>query len=161
MPRPTTLPRAPCHLLKIVQLLLFPFCSLVQRSCINGSSSFAVFVFQRATTCKAMNTFHKIWYVGLCGKTILKWILVKQDRVVWTGLIWLRIGTSRGLLWAWKLTFGFYKIWGNSWVAEQLEVSQQGLSSNELKQFSMTSFAWSCPTEFYEMRKWLCTVYSG
>jgi hypothetical protein len=28
---------------------------------------------------------------------ILKWIL-RYDGVVWTGLIWLRIGTSKGLL---------------------------------------------------------------
>jgi hypothetical protein len=32
------------------------------------------------------------------GRTILKWILERQDGVVWIGLIWLRIGTSRGLL---------------------------------------------------------------
>jgi hypothetical protein len=31
----------------------------------------------------------------------LKWILEKQNEVVWTGLIWLRIGTSGGLLWTW------------------------------------------------------------
>jgi hypothetical protein len=30
--------------------------------------------------------------------TILKWILVGQDGMVWIGLIWLRIGTSGGLL---------------------------------------------------------------
>jgi hypothetical protein len=30
--------------------------------------------------------------------TILKWILERQDRMVWTGLIWLRIGTSEGFL---------------------------------------------------------------
>jgi hypothetical protein len=29
---------------------------------------------------------------------ILKWILGRQDGMVWTGSIWLRIGTSRGLL---------------------------------------------------------------
>jgi hypothetical protein len=28
------------------------------------------------------------------GWTILKWILDRLDVVVWTGLIWLRIGTS-------------------------------------------------------------------
>jgi hypothetical protein len=28
------------------------------------------------------------------GWTILKWILERQDRMVWIGLIWLRIGTS-------------------------------------------------------------------
>jgi hypothetical protein len=31
-------------------------------------------------------------------RTELKWILEKQNEVVWTGLIWLRIGTSGGLL---------------------------------------------------------------
>jgi hypothetical protein len=30
---------------------------------------------------------------------ILKWILVEEDGVVWTGIIWLRIGTSGWLLW--------------------------------------------------------------
>jgi hypothetical protein len=34
--------------------------------------------------------------VGEC--TILKWILERWDRVVWTGLIWLRIGIGGGLL---------------------------------------------------------------
>jgi hypothetical protein len=32
------------------------------------------------------------------GWTILKWILERQDEIVWSGLIWLRIGTSGGLL---------------------------------------------------------------
>jgi hypothetical protein len=32
------------------------------------------------------------------GGRILKWTLGKQDGVVWTGLIWLRVGTSGGLL---------------------------------------------------------------
>jgi hypothetical protein len=32
------------------------------------------------------------------GRTLLKWILERWDRVVWTGSIWLRIGTSGGLL---------------------------------------------------------------
>jgi hypothetical protein len=32
------------------------------------------------------------------GWTILKWILERQDAVVWTGLFCLRIGTSAGLL---------------------------------------------------------------
>jgi hypothetical protein len=31
------------------------------------------------------------------GRIILKWILERQDEVVWTGLIWLRIGSSGGL----------------------------------------------------------------
>jgi hypothetical protein len=32
------------------------------------------------------------------GWTILKWILERKDGMVCTGLIWLRIGTSGGLL---------------------------------------------------------------
>jgi hypothetical protein len=34
----------------------------------------------------------------ISGTIIFKLILGKWDRVVWTGLIWLRTGTSRGLL---------------------------------------------------------------
>jgi hypothetical protein len=30
--------------------------------------------------------------------TILKWILERYDGIVWIGVIWLRIGTSEGLL---------------------------------------------------------------
>jgi hypothetical protein len=32
------------------------------------------------------------------GWTILKWILERQDGMGWIGLIWLRTGTSGGLL---------------------------------------------------------------
>jgi hypothetical protein len=32
------------------------------------------------------------------GWIILKWILEKQDGMVWIALIWLRIGISGGLL---------------------------------------------------------------
>jgi hypothetical protein len=32
------------------------------------------------------------------GWTILKWILERLDVIVWIGSIWLRIGTSGGLL---------------------------------------------------------------
>jgi hypothetical protein len=35
---------------------------------------------------------------GVGGWTILKWILERQDEMLWFGLIWLRIGTSGGLL---------------------------------------------------------------
>jgi hypothetical protein len=31
-------------------------------------------------------------------RIILKWILEMEDGKVWTGCIWLRIGTSGGLL---------------------------------------------------------------
>jgi hypothetical protein len=32
------------------------------------------------------------------GRIILEWMLERLDGVVWTGLIWLRIGTSGGPL---------------------------------------------------------------
>jgi len=35
---------------------------------------------------------------GMDGRIILRWILRKWDVGVWSGLIWLRIGTGGGLL---------------------------------------------------------------
>jgi hypothetical protein len=32
------------------------------------------------------------------GRRMIKWIIIKQDAVVWPELIWLRIGTTGGLL---------------------------------------------------------------
>jgi hypothetical protein len=51
---------------------------------------------------------------------------------MWTGWIWLRIGASGGFFWAYHSTFGFHKMLRNCWVAEELVVSQEGLSSMEL-----------------------------
>ena len=42
------------------------------------------------------------------GTTILKKICKKQDGRAWTGLIWLRRGTSGALLQARQLNFGFH-----------------------------------------------------
>jgi hypothetical protein len=36
--------------------------------------------------------------LGVYGKIILKWILGKWCGKLWTGCIWLRIGTTGGLL---------------------------------------------------------------
>jgi hypothetical protein len=49
--------------------------------------------------------------------TILRWILEKYDMVLWTGFIWLRIGTNWWFLWTLCWTFGFHEMLGNSWVA--------------------------------------------
>jgi hypothetical protein len=35
---------------------------------------------------------------GVDWQVILKWILDKHDGKMWTGFIWLSIGTNRGLL---------------------------------------------------------------
>jgi hypothetical protein len=49
--------------------------------------------------------------------------------MVWIGSVWLRIGTSGGLLWTRLWTSGFHKMLGSSRVAAQLAASQEGLSS--------------------------------
>ena len=47
------------------------------------------------------------------------------------GYMWLRIRTSGGLLWTRRWTFGFHKMPRNAWLAEELLVSQEGLSYME------------------------------
>jgi hypothetical protein len=55
------------------------------------------------------------------GRIILKCIFKEWDGVgAWFGLIWLRRGTSGGILWKRWLTFGSRKIPGISWLAEEL-----------------------------------------
>jgi hypothetical protein len=53
---------------------------------------------------------------------------IGRDGMIWIGLIWLRIGTSGGLLWTRYWTFGFHKMLESTWVAAQLAASQEGLS---------------------------------
>jgi hypothetical protein len=36
------------------------------------------------------------WDAWIGGMIIVKWILEKEDGVVWTGFIWLRIWTNGG-----------------------------------------------------------------
>jgi hypothetical protein len=50
----------------------------------------------------------------------------------WTGLIWLRIETSCGLLQIWLWTSWFYNMWGISWLAVELLASKDGLCCMEL-----------------------------
>jgi hypothetical protein len=58
------------------------------------------------------------------------WII---DRVRWYGLDWsVRIGNSGGRLWRRKLTFGFAKMLGKSYVAEWLAPSWEEFSCMEL-----------------------------
>jgi hypothetical protein len=62
--------------------------------------------------------------------------------MVWTGLIWLRIVTSGGLLWTRYWTFGFHKILGSSWVAAQLAASQERLGSMKLVNHAFWFSSW-------------------
>jgi hypothetical protein len=65
------------------------------------------------------------------GRIILKWIFEKWD-MGWTGSIWLRTGTGGGLLCMRQRTFGFHRMQGISWVAQELLASQEGLCPMEL-----------------------------
>jgi hypothetical protein len=47
----------------------------------------------------------------------------------WIGFIWLNIGTGGALLWMLYWNFGFHKMGGISWLAEELLASQEGLCS--------------------------------
>jgi hypothetical protein len=47
--------------------------------------------------------------VGVDGRKILDWILRKWGAKVWTGFIWLRIGTIGKLSWIGSWAFGFHK----------------------------------------------------
>jgi hypothetical protein len=74
---------------------------------------------------------------------ILKWGLERQNRVVWTGLIWLRMGTGGGLMWTWWWTSGFHKMLGSSRAAAQLAASQEGLSSmSEWVSVTISTYTW-------------------
>ena len=57
------------------------------------------------------------------ARIILKCILKKRDRRTCSGLMWLRIETSGGLLWKQQWTVGFHKMRG-IWLADQLLASQ-------------------------------------
>jgi hypothetical protein len=49
--------------------------------------------------------------------------------VLWTGLVWLRMGTIAEILWMRSWTFGFHKMLGNYRVASQLVASRVVLIS--------------------------------
>jgi hypothetical protein len=74
----------------------------------------------------------------------IKWNLENKDGMVWTGLIWLRIGTSRGLLWTqqWKSGFHinlerFFSSWatGGFWRMNRLQVVHGGMTQFTLAMY--------------------------
>jgi hypothetical protein len=65
------------------------------------------------------------------GRQRLKWISNIQNETVWTFINCLRIGTSKGLLWAWQLIFTSHKR-AISRLDEELLVSKVRYCSMEL-----------------------------
>jgi hypothetical protein len=58
--------------------------------------------------------------------------LGEVEWVVWTGMVWLRIGATGELLWMLKGTFGFARMPGSSGVAVELAASPIKHSSMQL-----------------------------
>ena len=50
----------------------------------------------------------------------IKMDLKKSFGRAWNGLIWIRRGTSGGLLYTWKCTVGFHKMWRISSIVGEL-----------------------------------------
>jgi len=63
---------------------------------------------------------HNLTDLGEEGKIILKWTLMKKSCRTSTGFTSFRLVTSFRLLWTRWWTFGFYKIRGVSWLAEEI-----------------------------------------
>jgi hypothetical protein len=51
--------------------------------------------------------------------------LTEIERKMWTGCIWLRIGTTGGLLWTWSWTFSSHKRREISWLTQWLSLPQE------------------------------------
>ena len=66
------------------------------------------------------------------GGILIRWIFNTCVGDTWAGSSWLRIGTGNGLLWMRWWTFGFRKMRGISWKAENRLDSAKGLCSNYL-----------------------------
>ena len=75
-------------------------------------------------------TLHHIWKKFPCNINPANEGL---DGGTQTGLIWLRTATGGRLFWMQWWTFGFHKMWGMFWVAEDILASQEGLCSMELR----------------------------
>jgi hypothetical protein len=70
---------------------------------------------------------HSIHTFGLTGKVVARFLCKTTFKM-------RSIGTSRGLLWTREWNFGFRKMPGISWLAEELLAFQEGLCSLELGQ---------------------------
>ena len=64
--------------------------------------------------CESLKERYHLGNLAAEGRMMLKWILRIQEERAWAKFIWLRIGTSEGLLWKRGRTVTFHKIQGIS-----------------------------------------------
>jgi hypothetical protein len=74
------------------------------------------------------------------GRIIFNLTLKEEDGLVWKVLIWLRVGSSGGLLWKHNWIFRSYKRLGISWLADRLLTSEEGPCSMELLSYIMDQY---------------------
>jgi hypothetical protein len=82
---------------------------------------------------------------------------------MWTGLIWLRIGTGWKLLWIRYWTFGFHEMLGNYRVASRvvlssIELVPQNIISQILS-IHITLFSWKFTSCSRDLRLWSNCVW--
>jgi hypothetical protein len=81
-----------------------------------------------------------------------------QCEKLWTGFIWLKIGTGGGILWTRLSTLRFHKSRRIPWLAEWLLASQEGLCHMELVSTEKTA-PWGTSICFHFVIGWL--LWSG
>jgi hypothetical protein len=82
--------------------------------------------------------------------------LTEIGLVVWTGLVWPRMGSSGELFWMWKWTCGFYRMLGNYRLAIQLVASRVVLIAIGFYIYSpRIQMPWSVTGLSSSWRKWI------
>ena len=66
--------------------------------------------------CRILQEGDTLEDADLEGRTILKWILERKVRSVWTGVIFVATETSARIVWMRLFTFSFHKMQGNFMV---------------------------------------------
>jgi hypothetical protein len=92
------------------------------------------------------------------GRTRRRWVgnieidlrEIGLDGMDW--LIWIRVGTSGGLLWTRWWNFWFHKMLGSYWIAAQLAASQEGLSS--VSKYTVQTSNTPCPHTSCKVHWW-------
>ena len=102
----------------------------------------------------------KVW--RLLGRPRCRWddnlaVGLKWDGMTWTRFIWLTVGTSGGLLWTQWWNFRFHKIYGISFLAENLLTSEEFCYMEFFKQWCLVKPGWvTCALSLYQQPNHFC-----